>query len=271
MTLLLRVMDTAQRSARWNIAMTAALAELHRTGRIADTVRFHRYPASVLVGRHQDLARAVDLGRCAAANVECARRVTGGGAVYMAPNALAWDIVVARKRLCAQPEEAAQTICTAIAAGLSQLGVPARYRAQNEIEVDGRKLCGSGGYFDGSTLVYQGTVLIDTPLEDLDRFLRLPAGSPQPGRESRSRDVRARHATLREWLGRVPDAAEIVGVIAAALSERLGRRLSRELPSPAEWTLADHLHRSRYGLDSFVYGAPTIEDVVEGGRNSPVH
>jgi lipoate-protein ligase A len=264
MTPFLRVMDTAQRSARWNIAMTAALAELHRTGRIGDSVRFHRYPASVLIGRHQDLAQAVDLERCTAANVECARRVTGGGAVYMAPNALAWDIVVARKHLWAHPEGAAEMICMAVAMGLSRLGVPARYRAQNEIEVDGRKLCGSGGYFDGSTLVYQGTILIDTPLEDLDRFLRLPAKSLEP----LSRNVRARHATLHELLGRIPDAAEIIGVIAAALSERLGRRLGRELPSPAELTLAAHLHRSRYGLDSFVYGAPTIEDMVEGGCKS---
>ncbi len=260
----LRVLNTAQRSARWNIAMTAALAELHRTGRIADTIRFHRYPASVLVGRHQDLAQAADIERCNAANVECARRVTGGGAVYMAPDALAWDIVVARRHLCAYPEQAAEAICTAIAEGLSQLGVPARYRAQNEIEVGGRKLCGSGGYFDGDTLVYQGTILIDTPLEDLGRFLRLPAKSLEP----RSHDVRARHATLRELLGRTSDAAEIIGVIAAALSKRLGRELRYELPSSAELALAGHLHRSQYGLDSFVYGASAIQDIVEGERES---
>lgn len=264
MTPCLRIIDTAQRTARWNIAMTAALAELHAAGRIEDTVRFHRYPASVLVGRHQDLAQAVDIERCTAANVECARRVTGGGAVYMARDALAWDIVVARKHFCAYPAEAAEAICTAIAGGLSQLGVPARYRAQNEIEVGGRKLCGSGGYFDGGTFVYQGTILLDTPLEDLDRFLRLPVKDLEPGLESGSRDVRARHVTLRESLGRTPDVAEVIGVIAAALSERFGRRLRCELPSLAELTLAGHLHRSQYGLDSFVYGASAIQDIVEG-------
>jgi hypothetical protein len=80
--------------------------------------------------------------------------------------------------------------------------------------------------------------------------------------------VRARHATLRELLGRTSDAAEIIGVIAAALSKRLGRELRYELPSSAELALADHLHRSQYGLDSFVYGASAIQDIVEGERES---
>ena len=39
--------------------------------------------------------------------------------------------------------------------------IDARFRPRNDIEVDGRKLSGTGGFFDGDTLIYQGTVLVD--------------------------------------------------------------------------------------------------------------
>ncbi len=39
----LRVLDTGINSARWNIAVTAAMLELRAAGGIPDTLRFHRY------------------------------------------------------------------------------------------------------------------------------------------------------------------------------------------------------------------------------------
>jgi len=58
----LRILDTGLAPARWNVAMTAALAELHIRDAIGDTVRFHRYLACVLVGAGQDMPSAADLG-----------------------------------------------------------------------------------------------------------------------------------------------------------------------------------------------------------------
>ena len=43
----------------------------------------------------------------------------------------------------------------------SALGVDAKFRPRNDIEVDGRKISGTGGFFDGDVLIYQGTVLVD--------------------------------------------------------------------------------------------------------------
>ena len=93
----LRIIDTGVRPARWNIAMTQALAELHVQGEMPDTLRLHRYARSVLIGSSQHAADVVDIEGCARKGVEIARRVTGGGAVYMAPGVLAWDLVIARQ------------------------------------------------------------------------------------------------------------------------------------------------------------------------------
>lgn len=243
----LRVIDTGERSARWNIAMTAALAELHHKGEIGDTLRLHRYPRSVLIGRNQSLAEAVDLAQCEAYGVEVARRVTGGGAVYMTPGALAWDLVMARKDFQGDLARASEMIGAGIAAGLMRLGLPARYRAQNEVEIGGRKICGLSGSFDGGTLVCQGTILIDVKFDDMARFLRLPLPQTQ-------RNLHDHLTTVTERLGRAPAHREIERALAAGLSEMLGRTLSWQEPGGDELRLADEWHRSEFGRDDFVDG-----------------
>src|SRR5215471_19250569 len=98
MSTALRVVDTGLMPARVNIALTAALAELHRAGQCPDTLRFHLYPPSVLIGRNQALERVVNPSYCRRNSIEIARRITGGGAVFMSPGVLAWDIVAERRR-----------------------------------------------------------------------------------------------------------------------------------------------------------------------------
>jgi len=246
----LRVIDTGEMSARWNVAATAALAELHSAGRIGDTLRFHCYPASVLVGRHQAIARAISTDKCRQDQVEIARRVTGGGAVYMEPGALAWDIVIDRMAFGARPADAAQVIGEAIAVGLSRLGLSARYRADNEIEVGGRKISGMSGYKNGDTIVCQGTVLLNTDLCDMAKYLLLPT----KGARQVLGDLSARVVTVSELLGRIPDRGELESAIAAGLSHILNRDLEYGSMLPEERGFADQLYRNELGQDSFVHG-----------------
>src|SRR5262245_60320095 len=96
MTPPMRVLDTGLMSARRNIAVSAALAELHRAGLVPDTLRFSTYPAAVLLGRHQRLPDVVRLKACRRHHVEIVRRVTGSGAFYAGAGVLAWDLVAER-------------------------------------------------------------------------------------------------------------------------------------------------------------------------------
>ena len=71
--------------------------------------------------------------------------------------------------------EVTRRICEAAALGLQKLGVPARYRPRNDIEVDGRKISGTGGFFDGNLIFYQGTLLIDFDPAKMLACLNVPA------------------------------------------------------------------------------------------------
>jgi lipoate-protein ligase A len=265
MSVPLRIIDTGERSARWNVAMTAVLAEMHRTDRIPDTLRIHRYPASVLIGCHQVIGQAVHLDACRTDGIEIARRVTGGGAVYMAPGALAWDLVVARKTLGAELGQAAAMVGDGIALALGQFGLPARYRPENEVEIAGRKICGMSGYFDGGTLVYQGTILVNTDLAEMARYLKPPNGTPS------SRVMVDRLITMAQVLGRAPDMQDIAMVLAAGISHVLGRRGTLDRPSAEELESAEDWARKELGSDFIAGGVVMAADMASANGRDTSH
>lgn len=247
-----RVVDAGRRDGRFNIALDQAMIELHQAGRIPDTIRFIHFPPTALVGRHQVLGREVDLAWCGREGVGVARRITGGGAIYMDEGQLGWALVFNRRALGrAALGDVAQAVCEAVAAGLADLGVDARYRPRNDIEIDGRKVSGTGGFFDGDTLIYQGTVLVDLDPRRMLSALRVPAAKlARHGAAS----VAQRVVTLRELLGAAaPTMAQLEDALLAGFSERLGLAWYRAALTDAEETLARRLYDEEIGTDGFVH------------------
>lgn len=246
-----RVIDTGILPARVNVAITAALVELHGQGRIPDTLRFHRYPPSVLIGRHQALADTVRLERCARDGLEIARRISGGGAVYMTPGVLAWDIVAGRRRFGATTEAAGEGLCRALAEGLALLGVPARGDRRNAITLGGRKLGGAGGFVDGASALYQGTVLVDVDVAAIDATLA-------PDAESHA----ARLVTLADYLGRAPAMDQVMAALTAGLAgARPDIAWQPGTLGADEMALAEALHDAEIGSEDFVAGDAAMPPV----------
>lgn len=247
-----RVIDTGLRDGRANIAFDAALIEAHKAGAIPDTIRFLRFPPTALVGRHQALSQEIDLDHCRRHGIGIARRITGGGAIYFDQGQLGWELVFHRDTLgIGDLATLARTLCEAAAEGLSALGVPARFRPRNDIEVDGRKLCGTGGFFDGDTLFYQGTVLIDMDPAAMVAALKVP----KEKLAKRNLDSAAlRVVTLKERLGhRSPDAESVKNALLHGFARRLGITVFAAAPSGHEETLATRFHDAEIGTDAFVY------------------
>lgn len=247
----LRILDTGQSPARWNVAMTAALAEMQaRPGEHAAacaTVRFHRYPPCVLIGASQDLATAADVELCRRSGIEIARRVTGGGAVYMSPGMLAWDVLLDRREYGGDLPAVTERVCGGIAAGLGRLGVDARFRAPNDIAVGGRKVSGSSGYAAGRSAILQGTVLIADDVPVMARALSLSEA------ELRTR-MTCLTAEMDGQSGARPTLPAIIGHITVALAESLGRTPVPGTPSGQETALCARLLREEIGTDAYVAG-----------------
>ncbi len=292
----LRILDTGLQPPRWNVAMTAALAQLHaraqgttgspsplwgeargggnpkpprsaipptlslphkgggddvarallnldRRSPYGDTLRFHCYPACILLGAGQDMASAADVAYCREAGIEIARRVTGGGAVYMSLGVLAWDVLVDRREFGGSLAAVTAHVCSGIAAGLSRLGAPARFRAPNDIAIGGLKVSGSSGCAAGCTTVLQGTVLITDDVPVMARALRLSEA-----------ELRARVTCLAAEIGAAPSLPAVIDCITMGLAEVLGREPVPDKLRCDELALCDELLREEIGTDAYVAG-----------------
>jgi len=247
----LRVLDTGVLEGRLNIAIGQAIIEARQAGQVPDTLRFLRFPPTALVGRHQALGQEVDLDYCSAQGIGVVRRITGGGAIFMEPGLLGWELAFDRRTLgVSSLPELTREICEAAAEGISQLGVTARYRPRNDIEVEGRKISGTGGFFDSEVLFYQGTVLVDMNPQDMVSALRVP----QAKLAKRRLDSAAQRViTLRELLGDgTPDLPVIQQALADAFARRFGLQVVQGELSPAELEQAQKLHREEIGTEAFV-------------------
>jgi lipoate-protein ligase A len=254
-----RIVDTAIREGARNIAFDAALIELHAAGRAPDTLRFIRFPPTVLIGRHQALSREVRVAYCRANGIGLARRITGGGAIYMDEGQFGFELVFGKSAFgLSSLGELTQALCEAVAAGLSKLGIAAKFRPRNDIEVDGRKISGTGGFIDGNTVIFQGTVLVE-----MDPARMLAAlNVPREKLAKRELDSAAqRVVTLAELLGEVPPLPRVKQALIEGFAERLDIAPEWGGISDGEEALAARYFEEEIGTNDFLH---SIDDPASG-------
>ena len=263
-----RIIDTGVRDGRANIAFDPALIELRQQDKVPDTIRFMRFPPTALIGRHQDLSREIDLAFCADNGVGTVRRVTGGGAIYLDEGQLGWELVFHRASLgIANLPDLAGAICNAAALGLRELGINAKFRPRNDIEVDGRKISGTGGFFDGDILIYQGTVLVDMNAAQMVRALNIPAAKVA---KHDLDSAEQRVVTLKELLGDdLPDMDTIKAALISGFTTGLGITAAEGEITAAEESLAKQYLDEEIGTDDFlreIDGAGGEDQLLEGSH-----
>jgi lipoate-protein ligase A len=234
-----RLLDTGVRAAAENVALDEAVLRARAEGACPDTVRFLQYsPPAVLIGYHQSPSQEIRLDYCRERGIELGRRITGGGAILFDEGQLGWEII-ARRGVSGLSEHHSglyRAFCTAVARGLARFGVQAEFRPRNDIEVDGRKISGTGGLEEGDAFLFQGTLLVDFDLEAMVRALRIPV-QKLAARELAS--MRERVTWLARELGRVPPMDEVKSAVAASLSELLGAELVPGALTPRERELSE--------------------------------
>ena len=267
----LRVIDSGVIEGRRNIAIGQAIVELHQEEVVPDTLRFLRFPPTALVGRHQALGQEINLDFCRENDIGVVRRITGGGAIFLDPGQLGWELAIKRSALGINSlADVARVICEAAAEGISSLGVKASFRPRNDIEVDGRKISGTGGFFDSDTLFFQGTVLVDMNPQLMVSALNVPKAKLA----KRALDsAEQRVVTLRELLGdQTPGLERIQAALAAAFSQRFGLEVVPGELGEAELILAESLLREEIGTEAFVSEIeepPAARGDLTGRHTSP--
>ncbi len=229
----IRVLDTGLLTAAENIAWDEAIMEARIAECVPDTIRFLQFKPSALVGYHQSIHDELRLSYCQNTGIEVNRRITGGGAIYFDEGQLGWEVIAHRSSFQGNysMNQISAELCQAFAKALNRLGIAASFRPRNDIEVDGRKISGTGGVMDDDVIFFQGTLLIDFNMEHLLKALKIPV-EKLSAKELSSASQRV--VSMKELLKVLPTMDVIKDMITDALAELLGRSVEHAEPSEKE-------------------------------------
>ncbi|MFX1486509.1 MAG: DUF116 domain-containing protein [Promethearchaeota archaeon] len=233
-----RLIDTGLRSAAENMALDQVLLTSVSEERAPNTIRFLRFSKPcVLVGYHQDIDQEVRVDYCVQNGVDINRRLTGGGAIYFAPIHLGWEIISKwDQRFPGSMEKLTASICEGAVRALKRLGLKARFRSKNDIEIGGRKISGTGGTRLGGAFLFQGTLLTDLDVPEMLRCLRIPIKKLQ---DKEIRSLKERITTVKSEKGYLPDIEIIKDAFADEFSDYFSISLKAEGLRPYETQLLE--------------------------------
>lgn len=220
-----RLLDTGPISAAANMALDKIILDEVAELRSPPTLRFLQFkPAAALVGYHQDVDLEIRIDYCRANKIDINRRLTGGGSILFQESALGWELfgMPGLEPFRGSYENILNTICSIAAVGISRLGVTANFRPRNDIEVDGRKISGTGGVTISGGFMFQGTVLIENEVELFLKALRVPVEKLKK-REIES--LMERICFLSDLVRPTPSLASIKSIMAAEFETCLGIHL----------------------------------------------
>ncbi|MEM2429550.1 MAG: lipoate--protein ligase [Nitrososphaerales archaeon] len=258
-----RVLDTGFKSAAENMALDDVILDCKAMELIPNTIRFLRFkPPCVLIGYHQDVEHEVRLDYVKANNIDVNRRITGGGAIYFDENTIGWEIFASKSSIedCNKIEDLFEIMCKAPIKALRKIGINATFRPKNDIEVNGRKISGTGGTERGCAFLFQGTLLTDFDIESMIKSLRIPIVKLK---DKGIQSVKQRITCVKWELGYTLTYEEFkrlliecfeetfnIELIEGGLSEKEERLLSERLPyfqSP-EWLYLDRRAPEESGI-----------------------
>ncbi|MBB6480012.1 lipoate--protein ligase [Spirochaeta isovalerica] len=131
----------------------------------SDVLLFYRNAPSVILGRFQNPWLECDLRKMEADEVTLVRRESGGGTVYHDQGNMNFSFIENKDRLIKEEKTAI------VVAALTSLGIEAAQGERNDIYIDGKKISGSAGRYTAKRALHHGTLLIETDLKNLNRYL----------------------------------------------------------------------------------------------------
>ena len=207
-----RLLDTGCLTAAENMALDDVLLECRARNITPNTVRFLRFdPPAVLVGFHQTVEHQVREEFCEMHGIDVNRRLTGGGTIYFDKESLGWEVISSKQDLgMYHPtffnKGLFKMMCGGVIHGLRSLGVEAEFKSRNDVEVNGRKISGTGGTERDGAFLFQGTLLIDFDADTMFHSLKVPV---EKLKDKEIESVKERVTCLKWVLGYTPELDEV--------------------------------------------------------------
>ncbi|UCE29815.1 MAG: lipoate--protein ligase family protein [Candidatus Bathyarchaeota archaeon] len=165
-----------------NMAVDEAILSARIANMVPNTVRFYGWkPSAVSIGRFQEVFNEIHVENCKKHGVDIVRRITGGGSVYHDHvGEITYSVVVRESDLGFKDVASTYSIiCKGLIEAAKTLGITADFNPGDpkkcpNVTINRRKISGSAQSRRKRTLLQHGTFLLDTDLEKMFTFLRVP-------------------------------------------------------------------------------------------------
>lgn len=200
----------------------------------------------VCLGFHQELEKEIDVEYCHTHNLPIIRRAQGGGATYLDSNQVFYQ-VVARKESEVIPlavERLFEKLLGVTVYVYRKLGLPAEFKALNDVIVRGRKISGNGaGEFGTNTTILVGNIILDLDYDSMSQVLKVPSAK---FRDKMVKSMREWVTSLKKELGYIPPVGQIKKLLVEGYEKVLGVRLRPSGASDVEKRIWEQQVRPRH-------------------------
>lgn len=166
--------------------------------------------------------------------VSVIRRMSGGGTIVTDANQIIFCTVF---KMNEDWRGLIKNVCECIISALEDFGINASYKAVNDVEVNSRKISGSGQIIRNGSLAVQSTLLLKQPDVSILKNNKRSGGL----------------TSVYDLLGCVPDVSAIKQSIFNAVSDKFDEEMYESEFSAEEKAEIEKLVKTKYSLDSYTF------------------
>jgi lipoate---protein ligase len=248
-------------SASFGLAADEAIAQRVGLNLSQPTLRLYTYQSyCALVGRFQNVENEIRVGYCNENGITINRRPTGGGAIIMGADQLGVALTLPGRGddSYSHARELMSNFSDGLLCGLNQLGVAARFRRKNDIEVNSKKLVGLGVYRAPSGgLLFHASMLVDLDIGLMLRVLNTPFEKLS---DKEIDTVASRITTIQRETQSQISLDEVRGVIADGFMSAFNVNLVHSEFASHERADIENLEREKYHSEDWVYQTTAVPD-----------
>jgi len=190
----------------------------------------------VCIGYHQVLEKEIDTEYCHNKGIPIIRREVGGGAVYLDKDQLFFQCIFPRNKVPIRVDHLYKMFLQPAVNTYRNLGIDAYFRPVNDIQVDERKICGSGAGRIGDAAVVVGNIMFDFNYHEMSRVLRVPS---EKFRDKVYDSMQIYLSNLHRELDHIPDRDKVKKILIMEFEKLLGVSLKKgSLTSDEQQVLA---------------------------------
>lgn len=249
-----RFIDLEVNTAFENMAIDEAVMLSLKEGLVPPTLRLYRWqPSAVSIGTFQGMTEEVDVEYCASNEIDCIRRITGGGAVYHDfDGEVTYSILLPKGHPLVPDDiiESYRILCSGITEALQILGIKGEFKPINDIVVEGKKISGNAQTRRHSCVLQHGTTLLDLDVEQMFTILKVPQEKIS---DKMIADVKQRVTSIRDILGESITVIDLKEALKDGFSKALGVPLTTGTLTEKESQEATRLAKEKYSTKEWNY------------------